>query len=391
VTRPKITPKKTTPDVKRSLNPPAVKPTVTPTAKTRRSAPAKASPSVKPPERKTPNKPTVSTPKTEIAKKPMKKQPAAKKQTVEPKVPATESDHASPTVSEVLDETVAKLIDLELDERGRNATEPEIAGIASSNRSSTNPSPTVEAVDEQCYQHGLQSKLDFNTLNLKKVKTREGISPTPMATDIPDNQSDGMKSKLDFNSLNLKKAVTRVGGVSVDIAKDDLQPRASRAQDQIAPSTSAGSSEIVVEEHSVQSLLSRFNKPITPPPCDELTTTDPPSQPPSLIIQPTPSQTNPTIASLKHPSQTSVASSSVTSLASDITNELTNDTDTDKDTIKSEIDGIEQKNKSVTFNENVEKIEEIQVPIENGEKEKKKEKKKSKKKKDKDQSDEAKK
>ena len=165
-TRPKITPKKT-PDVKRSLAP-AAKPSVTPTAtKTRRSTPAKASPSVKPPpERKAPTPKPIAKSKPE---KPKKKTVNAEKPAPDVQTDSMQSDKESPTVSEVLDETVAKLIDLELDERGRDATEPElVSGIASSNRSSSNPSPPVDSMDAQSH-HGLQSKLDFNTLNLKKV------------------------------------------------------------------------------------------------------------------------------------------------------------------------------------------------------------------------------
>ena len=138
---------------------------------------------------------------------------------------------------------------------------------------------------------------------------------------------------------------------------------------------SVGSSEIVVEENSVKDLLSRFKKkessspssaPLVPnlidtshvPLVPTVTASAPtitataaseaaPVQiqlPPSessvdvplsssistlLDAPPPPSQTNPTIASLKHPSQTSVASSSVTSFASDITN-TDLETDTDK-------------------------------------------------------------
>ena len=62
----------------------------------------------------------------------------------------------------------------------------------------------------------------------------------------------------------------------------------------------------------------------------------------------------------------------------------------DTDTIKSEIEGEDRK--KVTFNDDVEKIVEIEIPVENGEKEKRKKEKKSKKKEKKEkESDESKK
>ena len=129
------------------------------------------------------------------------------------------------------------------------------------------------------------------------------------------------------------EAHTRVGGVAVDIAAtDDATAQAAH--------TKAGSSEIVVEEHSVADLLSKFKQKDEhgPPLAPTLTTPTlleaKPIEPtrPSQTEAPVPSQTvavqpNPTIQSLKHPSQTSVASSSVTSFTSDLTGEVETDTD----------------------------------------------------------------
>jgi hypothetical protein len=306
------------------------------------------------------------------------------------------SSDGSPAVSLVIDDTVGQLIDLEIEEPTNEAPPSDVADQGSKTStprekrpiSGNEPSPTGS-------ESGLQSRLDFNSLNLKKAKTRASGDFPDAALSHDSFSTDGIKSKLDFNSLNLKKAHTRVGGVAVDIAAtDDAQLTTAHAK--------AGSSEIVVEEHSVADLLTKFKekdqegsslvpptlveaKPAEPTKPVEPTRPTEPTRPsePTVAVQPIP-----TIQSLKHPSQTSVASSSVTSFTSDLTGEV--ETDTDKDTIKSEIDGEDRK--KVTFNDDVEKIVEIEIPVENGEKEKRKKEKKSKKKEKKEkESDESKK
>lgn len=161
---------KVIPDVKPKVIP-DVKPKITPAVKMRRTA--KPSPSVKPPPS---GKSDVAAIETDTSKSPKKSsKKTASKTNVEngndgsasqpidtsPDMERRQSDKHSPAVSEVLDETVAKLIDLEIDEPV--PVRPSEDKSYTSIRSSSSPSPTLDATI------GLQSKLNFNTLNLKKV------------------------------------------------------------------------------------------------------------------------------------------------------------------------------------------------------------------------------
>ena len=74
------------------------------------------------------------------------------------------SDAGSPAVSLVIDETVGQLIDLEIDEPANRTPPADKTSTPREKRPISNKEPSPAGSES-----GLQSRLDFNSLNLKKV------------------------------------------------------------------------------------------------------------------------------------------------------------------------------------------------------------------------------